>query len=65
MNDTTTNGTIKIQDVEDADSTRELVAMAAQYKGLLKSIGEDPDREGLRDTPMRAAKAMAFFTKGQ
>lgn len=31
---------------------------------MLSSIGEDPDRQGLRDTPVRAAKAMMFFTKG-
>ena len=27
-------------------------------------MGENPNREGLVDTPMRAAKAMMFFTKG-
>jgi GTP cyclohydrolase I len=34
------------------------------YKDLLSRIGEDPGREGLRDTPDRAAKAMDFLTQG-
>ncbi|AHE68235.1 GTP cyclohydrolase I FolE [Legionella oakridgensis] len=34
------------------------------YKTLLIEIGEDVAREGLRDTPERAAKAMRFLTKG-
>ena len=34
------------------------------YKKLLKDIGEDPSREGLRDTPERAASAMRYLTKG-
>ncbi len=38
--------------------------MEKTYFDLLKGIGEDPNREGLRDTPKRAAKAFHFLTKG-
>lgn len=31
---------------------------------LLQSMGEDPNREGLRDTPARVRKAWAFFSSG-
>ncbi len=41
-----------------------LADMEQHYRGILASLGEDPDREGLLETPRRAAKAMAFFTKG-
>ena len=33
-------------------------------KKLLIEFGEDPDREGLLNTPLRVAKAWAFLSKG-
>ncbi len=41
-----------------------LEQMANAYKKLLESVGEDPSREGLEKTPMRAAKANVFLTQG-
>lgn len=40
------------------------MAMEDLYRELLSRIGENPDREGLRDTPRRAARAFEFLTKG-
>lgn len=38
--------------------------MQEQYRKIIEALGEDPNREGLLDTPKRAAKAMEFFTQG-
>ena len=37
---------------------------AAAVRELLIAIGEDPDRDGLRDTPARVARAYAELTSG-
>jgi len=38
--------------------------MEKHYEAILTAVGEDLSRDGLRDTPKRAAKAMQFLTKG-
>ena len=36
---------------------------AAAVRELLIAVGEDPDREGLRDTPDRVARAYAEIVR--
>lgn len=38
--------------------------MEELYKQIISEMGEDVSREGLTDTPKRAAKAMQFLTRG-
>jgi GTP cyclohydrolase I len=45
----------------DADNIKELSGI---YYKVLKLIGENPDREGLKGTPVRVAKALNFMTMG-
>ena len=47
-----------------ADELQRIEAIAGHYREIIKLIGENPEREGLLKTPMRAAKAMWFATQG-
>ena len=38
--------------------------MEQLYKEIIKQLGENTEREGLLDTPKRAAKAMQYLTRG-
>lgn len=49
------------KELHDEQLTKEI---AAHYKEIIRLIGEDPEREGLVKTPMRAAKAMIDITAG-
>ena len=49
------------EDKFNEHTTKEL---AFHYKEILRLIGEDTDREGLLDTPIRVAKAIQFLTQG-
>ncbi|MGF0239807.1 GTP cyclohydrolase I FolE [Rhodococcus sp. IEGM1300] len=39
-------------------------ALSDSYREILIGVGENPDREGLLDTPKRAAKAMQYLCHG-
>ncbi|XP_050933210.1 GTP cyclohydrolase 1 [Lates calcarifer] len=49
---------------EDAADSNNLCHIEKAYSTILSELGEDVDREGLLRTPLRAAKAMQFLTKG-
>ncbi len=38
--------------------------MEEQIRHILRSLGEDPEREGLRKTPHRVAQSLTFLTQG-
>ena len=41
-----------------------LEAMSSAFHGILETIGEDPQRQGLLKTPERAARSFEFLTQG-
>jgi GTP cyclohydrolase IA len=43
---------------------KDLDQISRVYRQLLESVGEDAEREGLRRTPDRAARAFEFLTQG-
>lgn len=47
---------------EDSENT--IAEIAAHYREIIRLIGEDVGREGLKDTPERAAKALYYITRG-
>lgn len=52
----------RVQTVEE--EAKNVEELAAHFKEIITGLGEDVEREGLVDTPRRAAKAMHFLTRG-
>jgi GTP cyclohydrolase I len=54
----------------DADPLRDMEGngpdpvLMEHVEGLLRCVGEDPTRDGLRRTPLRVAKSLRFLTDG-
>lgn len=54
-------GSYKVSESYDEKITNDL---KSNFSEILKGIGEDVTREGIENTPERAAKAMQFLTSG-
>jgi GTP cyclohydrolase I len=50
--------------ITDSQADERVGKIASHIGEILKLIGEDPEREGLVKTPMRAAKALWYVTSG-
>lgn len=48
----------------DQYNQQQVDKIAAHYPDIIRSLGEDPEREGLIKTPERVAKALQFLTHG-
>ncbi|KAL3478377.1 hypothetical protein BJX99DRAFT_224387 [Aspergillus californicus] len=46
------------------ENEKRIKILSGAVRTILECLGEDPEREGLRETPDRYAKAMLYFTKG-
>ena len=57
-------GTRERLEATPAQAEKRLKKLQGAITTILECIGEDPEREGLRNTPERYAQAMLFFTKG-
>ncbi|KAI0139395.1 GTP cyclohydrolase I [Hypoxylon sp. NC0597] len=57
-------GTRERLEESSEQAAQRLEKLQAAVRTILECVGEDPDREGVLDTPSRYAKAMLFFTKG-
>ncbi|KAF4534684.1 uncharacterized protein LTHEOB_12872 [Lasiodiplodia theobromae] len=57
-------GTRKRKEATDQEKEEQLAKLLGAVRTILECIGEDPNRDGLLDTPNRYAKALLFFTKG-
>jgi GTP cyclohydrolase I len=48
----------------DTGNGMQIENLRAHFAGIIEGLGEDLEREGLIQTPERAAKAMAFLCRG-
>ncbi len=54
----------RLAEERPCDGAGAVNSLASRYRDILAGIGEDPSREGLLKTPVRAAKAIRELTSG-
>lgn len=55
----------RVEATSKLDAMSKLDAIASAFDTIIQNLGDpSPEREGLRKTPQRAAKALCYFTKG-
>jgi GTP cyclohydrolase IA len=52
---------VKVMEAKQRDEKQ---SVAEHMAGVLRQLGEDPERDGLKLTPQRAEKALRFLTSG-
>ena len=57
-------GTRERLEATEEQAQARLQTLAGAVKTILGCVGEDSERDGLEETPMRYAKALMYFTKG-
>ena len=57
-------GTRERLEASPEENEERIRKLTSAVRTILECVGEDPEREGLRETPERYAKAMLYFTKG-
>lgn len=57
-------GALQRKEATEEEGKERLMKLSDAVTTIIECLGEDPNREGLLDTPERYAKAMLFFTKG-
>lgn len=50
--------------IQNEDQDKTIAEIADHYREIIRLLGEDVNREGLKNTPVRAAKALYYVTRG-
>ena len=51
-------------DEEEKTAKERLETLSKAFETVIETVGENLEREGLKETPLKAAMALCYFTKG-